>query len=226
MTINERMKKNYELRYRFHLPRRIPVIIRLDGKAFHTYTRGCSKPYDARISADMMSTAMWLQRNIQGCKFAYTQSDEISLLLTDYDTITTDAWFDYNLTKITSVSAAMASTHFSFWNSFQANKGELALFDARAFSLPKEEVANYFISRQVDCISNSKQALAQSLYSPKELHGKRAMDLVAMCKKKGFDWSAIKPQYQLGYCVDHTNTPSVVDFRKERKIFEQYLTNG
>lgn len=112
-SLGDRMKENYENRAKTYLTRRTPVIIRLDGKAFHTFTRGMQKPYDEIFHNTMNATMKYLCENIQGCKLGYTQSDEITLLLTDYDTLSTDAWFDYNVQKICSVSASMATMAFN-----------------------------------------------------------------------------------------------------------------
>ena len=107
--LGDRMKSNYENRSKTSLLRRTPVIIRLDGKAFHTFTRGLQKPYDTILMKAIQETMLYLCENIQGCKIGYTQSDEITLLITDYDTLTTDAWFDYEVQKLCSVSASMAT---------------------------------------------------------------------------------------------------------------------
>ena len=112
-SLGDRMKENYENRAKTYLVRRMPVIIRLDGKAFHTFTRGFDKPYDEVFHKTMNETLRFLCENIQGCKFGYTQSDEITLLLTDYDTLTTDAWFDNAVQKMCSVSASMATMAFN-----------------------------------------------------------------------------------------------------------------
>jgi tRNA(His) guanylyltransferase len=192
-AIMTRMKNNYESRNQTYLTRRTPVIMRIDGKAFHTYTKGLNKPFDKGLIEDMQQTAIYLCQNIQGAKCAYTQSDEISILITDYDTLTTDAWFDYNVQKMTSISASLATAKF---NQLRLNRiikemdpenftdGEcidyilqnkiiLANFDSRVFNIPKEEVANYFLARQEDAVSNSISMLAQSLYSHNELHKKK-----------------------------------------------------
>ncbi len=112
-SLGDRMKSQYEVRSRTFLPRRTNTIIRLDGKAFHTYTRGLARPYDLDFMSDMDETAKFLCENVQGCKMAYVQSDEISLLLVDYDDITTEAWFDGNVQKMTSISASMAAAKFN-----------------------------------------------------------------------------------------------------------------
>ena len=188
----QRMKSNYEDRFRFQLLRRIPVIIRIDGKAFHTYTAGLEKPYDEGLRKDMADTAMFLCRNIQGAKLAYTQSDEISLLITDFDDLETQAWFDNNLQKIVSVSASLATAKFNELRNirygFENNK-HLAFFDARAFNLPKEEVSNYFLARQKDAVKNSIALLGQSLYSTAELKNKNSNEVQEMCFQKGINWN-------------------------------------
>ena len=111
-SLGDRMK-TYEGVPRNFLTRRMPVIIRIDGKAFHTFTRGFEKPFDMILMECMWETCKYLCANIQGCKIAYTQSDEISLLLTDYETLTTSAWFDNNIQKMVSVSASMATLAFN-----------------------------------------------------------------------------------------------------------------
>jgi tRNA(His) 5'-end guanylyltransferase len=134
LSLNERMKENYENRSKTYLTRRTPVIIRLDGKAFHTFTKCFKKPYDEIFHNAMNYTMMKLCENIQGCKFGYTQSDEISLLLTDYDTLTTDAWFDYSVQKMCSIAASMATLYF--------NKGlnvYLALFYESIYDTSSED---------------------------------------------------------------------------------------
>lgn len=111
-SLGDRMKE-YEGVPRHFLTRRIPAIIRLDGKAFHTFTRGMKKPFDCIMMATMQETMKYLCENIQGCVLGYTQSDEITLVLTDYATIKTDGWFGYNVQKMASVSASMATLAFN-----------------------------------------------------------------------------------------------------------------
>ena len=112
-SLGDRIKGHYENRFRHHLPRRSYTILRVDGKAFHTYTRGCERPFDFALMEDMDFTAKAMCEQIQGCKLAYVQSDEISLVLTDFDTLQTDAWFDGNIQKMVSISAAIATAEFN-----------------------------------------------------------------------------------------------------------------
>lgn len=198
-SLGDRMKYNYEDRYRIKLTRRMPVIIRLDGKGFHTLTKYYKKPYDMNFIDLMDHTTMYLTKEIQGCKLGYCQSDEISLLLIDYDKLTTQAWFDYNLQKIVSVSAAMASVSFSHFGK------AMATFDARAFNIPREEVCNYFIWRQKDWIRNSVQMLAQAYFSQSELQNKKTSDMHEMLHEKGLNWANLSGRLKNGFFVYKNN---------------------
>lgn len=200
------MKEYYEIRNRRFLTRRTPVIIRIDGKAFHTYTKGLNKPFDEYLMEDMQLTLKYLCENIQGCKFGYVQSDEISLLLTDYDTLQTDAWFDYCQNKMESIAASMATAKF---NNLRWQKYGLGLnpanFDARAFNIPKEDAVNYFVWRQQDATKNSISMLAQSLYSHKELLGKNGNEMQEMCFQKGVNWNDLSTSKKRGTACYEVN---------------------
>lgn len=125
-TIGDRMKNNYENITRYYLTRRMPVIIRVDGRSFHTFTKGFKKPFDDILVKTMQDTMKYLCENIQGCVLGYTQSDEISLVLTDYAELTTDAWFGNNLQKMCSVSASMATLAF---NKFFSGRVQEFMYD-------------------------------------------------------------------------------------------------
>lgn len=206
--IMKRMKENYEIRSRTYLTRRTPVIIRLDGKAFHTYTKDLDKPFDEGLIEDMVKTAEFLCSQIQGAKCAYVQSDEISILLTDYDKLHTDAWFDYQVQKMCSVAASMATAKFNQLRLVRRERQfventkscftktnilitPMAFFDARAFNMPIKDVPNYFHARQRDAVKNSISMLAQSLYSHKELHKKNSSEMQEMCFEKGHNWNGL-----------------------------------
>lgn len=217
-AINTRFKENYENRYRFSLTRRTPVILRLDMKAGHTYCRGLNKPFDEGYMEDMKKTAIYLCEQIQGAVCAYTQSDEISILLIDYEKLNSEAWFDYNLQKITSISASLATSKFNqlryirnvstytLIGNINRNaitvdevvKTKLANFDSRAFNIPKEEVNNYFIARQQDAIKNSISMVAQSLYSSKELYKKNGNEMQEMIFQKGQNWNDLHYEKKRG----------------------------
>lgn len=186
--LGNRMKERYEDRTRFFLPRRTYTVIRLDGKAFHTLTKNLKRPYDDSFVGWMDFTTKRLCEEIQGVRFAYTQSDEISLLLTDFEQDNTEAWFNGNLQKIISISASIATHEFARVRI--ANNGHMGLFDSRAFTISdRVEVANYFIWRQKDCMRNSISMLAQLLYSHKELHKKSTKEMQKMCFNKGKNWN-------------------------------------
>jgi len=206
--LGDRMKDFYESRSRIYLPRRLPLIIRVDGKAFHTLTKGFSKPYDLIIRDCMEATAIELCKQVQGCKIAYIQSDEISLLLTDYDDIKTDAWFDKNLQKIVSVSASIATLAFNkkMFDIHQQGIGKTklfqALFDSRAFVLPKEEVVNYFIWRQNDATRNAIQGLGQYHFSHKEMQNINTTLLQEkLFIQKQINFNDEPTWYKRGWCI-------------------------
>lgn len=152
--LGNRMKNNYENVPKTRLTRRTPVAIRLDGKAFHTFTRGFERPFDTVLMETMQDTMKYLCKNVQGCVFGYTQSDEITLILIDYQKFNSEAWFNYEVQKICSVSASMATMAFNkfFYDNLPADSEHTdiyykalergAMFDARCFNIPKEEVAN------------------------------------------------------------------------------------
>lgn len=246
-SLGNRMK-GYEDISRIYLTKRSPVIIRIDGRAFHTFTRGFKKPFDAILMNAMKKTAQSLCEKIAGCKLAYTQSDEISLLLIDYDTNETQPWFENNLQKLVSVAASMATLAFNkafdeyfglydqcfqeCWQDceqenmyrkklFEAReKG--ATFDARAFILPKEEVCNYFIWRQQDATRNSILSVAQAHFSHKELQGKKCDILQDMLfKEHGINWNNYPIDEKRGSCVVKTKIPLNGVMRSKWVIDEQ-----
>ena len=200
--LGDRMKR-YEDVNRHYLIRRTPVIIRLDGKAFHSFTKGLERPFDEELHKNMVHTMYMLVSQIQGAVLAYTQSDEISILIRDWDTLNTDAWFDYNIQKMVSVSASIATAEFNYAWSKRPKK--IAHFDSRVFNLPKEEVCNYFIWRQQDASRNSVNMLAQSLFSHKELQGKNVSEVQdMMMMQKSVNWNDCKTWQKRGTCTYRT----------------------
>lgn len=209
--LGDRIKEYYESRTKTFLPRRTNTVLRLDGKAFHTYTRGLNKPFDDGLIEDMNKAAIYLCENIQGAKLAYVQSDEISILLTDYDKLGTDAWFDGNVQKITSVSASYATKGFFLARLERflkdtgvelLNPSKYGEFDSRVFTIPLPiEVTNYFIWRQKDAIRNSISMCAQSMFSHKELNGKKTNDMQEMMFQKGFNWNDLADHKKRGSIV-------------------------
>ena len=213
-SLGDRMK-SYEDSYRFSLPVRLPVIVRVDGKAFHTYTKNCKRPVDPGLVECMNLTAMELCKTMQGCQLAYVQSDEISLLLTNFQTVDTQSWFENNLQKMVSVAASIAGVTFTtnseeIWG-YGGDMGDYpiqkpAYFDARAFVLPKEEVCNYFLWRQLDATRNSVQMLARSIYSHRQLEGKNNSQLQEMIFEAGTNWDKCPVPQKRGRCIVKTKT--------------------
>ena len=214
-SLGDRMK-DYENISRNYLTRKIPVIVRIDGKAFHNFTRGLKKPFDRVLMSAMQDTMLELCKNIQGCVFGYTQSDEITLILTDYENVDTDAWYGYNIQKIASVSASMATAYF---NTAFRNRAEAvirdyrtnecpttedtqyaetltyaikqgAMFDSRAFSLPKDEVCNCLIWRQQDATRNSIESAGYAYLIADDMYKKNCNEVQELLfSKRGINWN-------------------------------------
>ena len=205
MNLSDRIKEFYEDRTKVFLTRRTITIIRLDGKGFSKLTKGLNKPFDDTFSDDMNATAVYLCENIQGAKFAYTQSDEISVVMTDFDNLESDAWFDYNVQKMVSISASLATAKFNQLRLFrEPNNPEykLACFDARVFQVPSvDEMVNAMIQRQQDCTRNSISMAASANYSHKELNGKTSDEKQEMLFQKGINWNDYKTKYKRGNVI-------------------------
>lgn len=220
-----RMKTFYEQIPKTRLMRRCPVAIRIDGKAFHTFTRGFQKPFDEVLIKSMQQTMKYLCENIQGCVLGYTQSDEITLILVDYKKLTSSAWFDYEVQKMCSIAASM--TTMAFNRAFAKNVGDYctynyecmdnthenyehilslavdkgAMFNARCFNIPKEEVTNLVYWRQLDTSRNSIQMLGQANFSHSELQNKSCNDIQDMLMmQKGINWNDLPVYQKRGSC--------------------------
>lgn len=235
-SLGERMKE-YERVSRNFLMRKNPVLIRLDGKAFHSFTKGMTRPFDDILIETMQETSKKLCEEIQCCKLAYTQSDEISLLLVDYETPETETWFNNNVLKMVSLSASMATLYFNtiFKEKVEEKLSELesnseniatediekfrktylkkinnALFDSRVWSIPKEEVTNYFIWRQEDATRNSIQMVGQANFSHNQLHKKNCNMIQEMLfTEKGINWNDLETYKKRGSCI--IKVPKVVN---------------
>lgn len=241
--LGTRMKTFYENTSKTYLMHRCPVAIRLDGRAFHTFTKGFQKPFDEILMKSMQKTMQYLCKNIQGCVFGYTQSDEITLILVDYKNLTSTAWFNYDVQKVCSIAASMATMAFNnifskyvrgfdlalayndngidteenrkLWEIYTKAINKGAMFDARCFNIPKEEVANLIYWRQLDAMRNSVQATGQANFSHKELQGKSCADIKEMLKEKGVDWDSFPLEFQRGTCC----VRNAVAIKKEQVIF-------
>ena len=222
--LGKRMKEFYEARARTYLPRRTPVAIRIDGKAFHTFTRGFQKPFDEVLGNSMVRTMEYLCKNIQGCVFGYTQSDEITLLLIDYKQLNSEAWFDYQTQKMCSIAASMATMAFNKYFQEEVQKHidntepifitdeeirlidtysraveKGAMFDARVFSIPKEEATNLVYWRQLDATRNSIQMVGQANYSHNVRQGMCCNNIKTMLEvDKGIIWGNYPTRWKRG----------------------------
>jgi tRNA(His) 5'-end guanylyltransferase len=204
--------KSYENINRYYLTRRMPLIVRVDGKAFHSYTKNFKKPYDEEFVYTMVETGKALLKEIQGSKLVYIQSDEISILATDYKELNTQAWFDKNLQKMVSVSASIATAYFndSISNDFNKTDNKIALFDSRVFVLPKEEVNNYFLWQQQDATRNSIQGLGQFHFSHKELTNLNCNQIQEkLFQEKHINWNDIETWKKRGICLYKTQATQV-----------------
>lgn len=240
--LGTRMKEFYESVPKTKLMRRTPVAIRIDGKAFHTFTRGFSKPFDDVLINTMQDTMKYLCENIQGCVLGYTQSDEITLILVDYKRLNSSAWFDYEVQKMCSIAASMATMAFNkffesnvekendsftaewldedtynpnykntklkeLWRVHNNALKNGAMFDARCFNIPKEEVTNLVYWRQLDATRNSIQMVGQANFSHKELQGKSCEKIKEMLiAEKGISWEDLHPMYKQGSCCIKVTT--------------------
>ena len=200
-ALGQRIKANYEGPARHSLLRRTPVIVRLDGRAFHTFTRRLEKPFDARLHTAMCQAAICLGQDMQGCKLAYVQSDEASFLLTDYDTLETQPWFGYDQSKVESISASVMTGAFAR-KCQRYGIVDRATFDSRAFNIPREEVANYFLWRAKDWYRNSVQMLARTHFSHNELHGKKIPALHEMLHSIGINWANLVGWHKNGTWIN------------------------
>lgn len=231
--LGNRMKTYYEAVPKHRLVRRMPVAIRIDGKAFHTFTRGFQKPFDEVLGNAMVRTMEYLAKNIQGCVFAYQQSDEITLLLIDYQKLNSSAWFDYEVQKMCSIAASMATMAFNEafqkevhkfhnehcrvdehlgycidnWDSEEnkklygiyCKKLRTAMFDARVFSIPKEEATNLVYWRQLDATRNSIQMVGQAKFSHNELQGKSCNMIQDMLlTQRDINWNDYPTRWKRG----------------------------
>ena len=240
-SLGDRMK-GYEAIPQNILMKRTPVIIRVDGKAFHTFTKRYCKdgePYSNIMVSSMQMAALHMTHFMQGAVLAYGQSDEISFLLKDWSTFDTQQWFGGKIQKIVSVSAAMASTAFYAGIELYHRDEPIPLqhrplFDSRVYNIPMEEVANYFVWRQKDAILNSVNMYGQYHFSHKSLHGKNIQEVKDMLTEFEMPWENLPLINQRGFCVEKTVGISsrmgnideeIPIFTEDREYIEKWLTD-
>jgi tRNA(His) 5'-end guanylyltransferase len=259
-NLAERMK-GYEKRNRYYLQRRMPVILRLDMRAGHSFTKGFKRPFDEVFIKSMQETAKYLCENIQNCKISYQQSDEITLLLIDYDRLNTDCFFDYRVDKLCSITASMATMafnkffenyvdeyRFSKWDGVSKYEDDTwgyiqtllnavdkgAMFDARCFNIPKEEVTNNFYWRQLDASRNSIQMVGQANFSHKELQNKSCNDIQDMLMtQKDINWNDLPIYQKRGSCcvknkvvVESDGVMAIAQLRDASKLENEWIIDA
>ena len=234
-TLAQRMRE-YEDVFRYKLPRRLPLLVRMDGKAFHTLTRNYEKPWDTDFMSFMDSVALFLCKKVQTVQLAYLQSDELTLLLHNYKKLNSEPWFDNTLQKIVSISAGYASAYFSVRN-YQKNpllgiEEVIEVFDSRAWVLPESEVNNTLLSRQQDATRNAIQMLGQAHFSHNQLQNKSCAQIQEMLwQEHGINFNDLEPYYKRGRCVVRGTDGWFVDrnipiFSQDPNYIEQWLATN
>jgi tRNA(His) guanylyltransferase len=196
--LGRRMKQDYEDALRLFVPRRTYLVIRIDGRGFHTFTRKMERPYCRRLAAALDQAAVGLCGEMIGCRFAYGQSDEYSFLLTDFEKDTSALWFDGNIQKIVSVSASLFTGYFN--RAFGGD--QIAAFDSRVLVISQRpEVEKYFLWRQLDASANSLNMLASAHYSHEDLLGKSTPEKHEMLFAKKVNWANQPADFKRGRVV-------------------------
>lgn len=228
MTLSDRMKE-YESFAANKLHRHMPVIIRVDGRAFHSFTKGMKRPFDDSLIKMMKKTGLALAKNIDGVRLVYGQSDEISILLDIEDPQRTMPWFGYKLYKMLSISSSIATAAFAkaLMESEYSDR-DFPHFDSRAFNIPKEEVVNYFIWRQQDAVRNSIQMVGQSFFSHGQLQNKSCDDIQEMLfTERNINWNAFPVDKKRGWCVLRKKKHQSFEELKEKgNIPEKHIPKG
>lgn len=224
MNIDDRMKR-YEAATRFQLTARMPVVIRLDGKAFHTFTRDCNRPFDEGLREALVKATQALLDEVPA-RFAYAQSDEISLLLVDYNKFESQQWFDGIIQKLASVSSSVMTGHFNrFWGDLRPDLAiEPAFFDARVFPVPERDVENHFVWRQQDAMRNAVSMAAQAHFSHKELQGMHTGQMLEMLSEKHVKFDDYPAWFRFGSLITREKIEAAPVFTQNKFFLKQFLT--
>lgn len=200
--------KLYEAATSLHIDSSRWMIIRIDGRAFHTYTRGLERPFDWRLADDLDHAAQVLCADVDGAKAAYLQSDECSVVVPP---AVSEHWFGGKVQKVASVAASVFTAAF-----LECRDG--ATFDARVISLPDEwEVRAYLCWRQADCRRNAVSMVAQSVFSHKQLNGRGTGERLEMLEREGVVFESFPTADRLGRWVTKENYVGDVTFFDPRK---------
>lgn len=219
-NLGDRMK-SYEAVYNHTLTPNSCVFIRVDGRAFHTFTKNLNKPFDAKFMASMEHAAIQVAKEMQGFKLAYVQSDEATFMLTDFDTPQSQPWFANELNKLVSITASLMSVHFN--DVFRSDK--LAVFDARAFVVPLDDAPNVFVWRQKDWLRNSLQMYCQSVFTHKAMQGKKTNDLHDMLYARGLNWAGLPNTVKNGIFINYefTSKPFSYNYADIREYIDEAI---
>lgn len=201
MDLSDRMKlyENLGVAGQMLIPN-LPVCVRIDGKAFHSWTRGCERPFDARLQMLFDETTKALIEETDAI-IGYTQSDEITLILWNRGNSESKVYFDGRVSKLTSVLASMATAHFNARVPLlmREKADSLAFFDCRVWNVPTpQEAVNCLIWRELDATRNSISMAAQSLYSHKQLHAKNTSAMQELIWQKGINWNDYPSRFKRG----------------------------
>lgn len=234
--------KNYEQTFSYKYPIRLPLILRLDGRSFHTMVKKwkCWKPFDENLIDAMLFTAKTLCENIAGAHVAYVQSDEITILIRDDMDIHSEPWYDKKINKIMSIAAAKASNAFNWKFNEKRPIGlttisktqptqlnELAEFDCRGFIVPEQEINNAFLWRQNDCTRNSVQMLARAHFSHNQLNNKNNSEIqdMLMSLNPPINWNDLDTHLKRGACIIKKDVAKQIPKRDEKgKIITEEFT--
>ena len=213
MSLEGRMKAR-EAAVGCALPPKMPAVLRVDGRAFHTLTRGFDRPFDATIEDCIERVALALCAEIGTATLAYCQSDEVSVLLVDYPNPATEQWFGGRRSKMESVAASVATAAFSeglyaaLGTCADAVRADLlrsrlfrAHFDARAFPVPVHDAPNYFLWRQRDAVRNSVMAAGRAVLPHRRMHGMRRDGVLAALREAGSPWEDLPTRQRRGLAV-------------------------
>jgi tRNA(His) guanylyltransferase len=196
--LGQRMKRDYEDALRLYVPRRTHVVIRIDGRGFHHFTKKLERPYCRQLADALDEAAVRLSGQMIGCRFAYGQSDEYSFVLTDAEPDDAALWFDGNVQKIVSVSASVFTAAFN--KVFRGD--EPGVFDSRVLVIAqRSEVQKYLLWRQLDASANSLNMLASAHFTHKELLGKSTAQKHDLLHTKGVNWAKQPADFKRGRAV-------------------------
>lgn len=222
-TLGNRMK-TYESVWHTSVSPNSYVVLRLDGRAFHTVLRNATKPYDVDVARALSTAAEKLCEQVPGAEFAYLQSDEISILMTDLRTVRSELWFGGDVQKLVSVGASVATQAFNDVirpaPGYQALAGitQPGYFDARVLTLPHPiEVANYFVWRQRDAQRNAVTSAARAYFGQRDLNRKNVGEVRAMLRDvHGVDFPRDYPNEFVDGRVLHKQTRVSFELMAER----------